>query len=147
MRIFYQRDSKLKPAARRIPAELAAAIAAARGRVPVRKLPPGKAEGAGELHSWASNRRAGRFGVRRRALTTIHCKACGYDVEMDIDPRHVVLKCWKCGSRKIRIERNKSRAEQHPHHDALARHAERAMQRWTSNLRPIDRAAMRGRSR
>jgi hypothetical protein len=118
--------------AREIPADLAAALVAAHGRVPVRKLPDGRAEGAGDLHAWASNRKAGRFGVTRRPLVLIRCKSCHYEVEMDIDPRRVALKCRRCGSRNIRADRRSGdRAVRAVYHDPFSRRADRAMQRWS----------------
>jgi len=92
-------------AARRVPADLAAAMAAARGRVPIQKLPAGKAEGAGDIYAWASNRLAGRGGVTRRPLTTIHCESCGHETDIDINPRHIILKCRRCQSRDVEITR------------------------------------------
>jgi hypothetical protein len=145
---------------RAVPADLAAALSAARGRVPIQKLPAGKAEGAGELLSWSQNRRVGRGGVTRRPLVLIRCNSCRHEVEMDVDPRRFILKCRYCGSHDIRIDRENNRDEpslwgqrraQKPftpfrgkHRDQLSRSADRVMQSW---LGPVDRKLFGGRDR
>jgi hypothetical protein len=144
--------------ARPIPADMARALAAARGRVPVRKLPAGQAEGAGELNGWASNRLAGRSGVTHRQLVLIRCDSCRYEVEIDVDSGRMILKCRNCGSRNVQMNRRdektppslwpRRRPQQkqfaglgEEHHDELSRRAERAMRNWLS---PVDRTKLFG---
>jgi DNA-directed RNA polymerase subunit RPC12/RpoP len=81
--------------ARKIPADIAAALSAARGRVPIRKLPDGKAMGLDAPGSTATHQHIAQDQTRRFWNT---CHGCGQRHETPVSPS---LSCPRCSGSKL----------------------------------------------
>jgi hypothetical protein len=83
--------------------------------IKITKLPPGRAIGAGDLHSWSTNRMTGRTGSsmnrQREKLWQIHCQQCGCRSRMYLrkDFPRDALKCRRCGGKTLTITKKKWR--------------------------------------
>jgi hypothetical protein len=64
----------------------------------IKKLPPGKAEGADDLQGWGRRRAAGRSGVKgekRKPLRCTRCNATEKEIELP-------QRCMACGGPMVR---------------------------------------------
>lgn len=80
------------------------------GNVPIKKLPPGKAFGADDLHRWSMNRAVGASGSgeRRTKSATLKCRHCKQTTNIIVSVHEHKNKtggyaCRHCGKRGLML--------------------------------------------